>query len=178
MKFKNYSIFLYITLLTILEQGIKIIINSNYLSKKLPILPPYIYFKPIFNRSYSWFNSMFQLGIDKWIHIAFVSILLLFILLFYFFTLRNYGSNKLMNTMYAFLVSGALCSLIDKVFWNGSLDYILIESFFTFDLKDVYIDIFIGLLVLGFITKNELFDKMSQNNHLIKEFFMFLIKSK
>ncbi len=39
-------------------------------------------------------------------------------------------------------MSGGLCSLIDKVFWDGSLDYILLRGFFVFDLKDCYINIF------------------------------------
>ncbi|MDF2588765.1 MAG: signal peptidase [Anaerocolumna sp.] len=176
MRLKRFIIYLSIILLIFLEQGIKIVINANYLNQKLPILPPYLYFEPMFNRSYSWFNSMLQLGISKWIHILFVGILLIFIILFYIYILQQYGFNHLINTMFTFLISGALCSLIDKVFWNGSLDYILIEGFFTFDLKDVYIDIFIGLLILSFVTKNKIIEKMSQNNHNTKDFLKFILR--
>ena len=43
-----------------------------------------------------------------------------------------------------FIVAGALCSLIDKVFYGGSLDFIGISNLFIADIKDIYINL--GLL--------------------------------
>ena len=68
------------------------------------------------------------------------------IYLFYQYLNKQFGTNKIINSMYAFIFSGAMCSLIDKIFWNGSLDYILVNAFFTFDLKDVYINIFVTVV--------------------------------
>ena len=42
------------------------------------------------------------------------------------------------------ILAGVICSLIDKLFWKGSLDYILFFSKIV-DLKDIYM--FIGLFV-------------------------------
>lgn len=42
---------------------------------------------------------------------------------------------------------GAICSLIDKIVWHGSLDYLLIRSSVV-DLKDIYM--FVGFIMLVF----------------------------
>lgn len=76
--------------------------------------------------------------------------------------------------MYAFIFSGAMCSLIDKIFWNGSLDYILVNGFFTFDLKDVYINIFIGLLILSLLLKNKVLNQIDDN--IVKDFTKYILR--
>ncbi len=43
------------------------------------------------------------------------------------------------TAVWALGFSGALCSLFDKLFWNGSLDFLLVRGRVAFDLKDAYI---------------------------------------
>jgi signal peptidase II len=155
MKIENKKTWAGVAFLITIEQVIKIIINYNFLNKRLPILPPLLYFQPMFNRDYSWFNSMLQLNVSKWTHIIIVVIMIILIYLFYKYLNKKLGTDKIINIMFAFIFSGALCSLIDKIFWNGSLDYILVNGFFTFDLKDVYIDIFIGLMLFSLILRKQ-----------------------
>ncbi len=38
-------------------------------------------------------------------------------------------------------MAGTICSLIDKIFWGGSLDFLSIPGFFIFDLKDCYLTV-------------------------------------
>ena len=59
--------------------------------------------------------------------------------------------------IYSPLPGRTAANLIDNAFWGGSLDYITIKPFYTFDLKDLYIT----LCELFLIT--ELID-----NHLLK----------
>lgn len=127
----------------------------------------------MFNRDYSWFNSMLQLGISKWIHISVVAIMSILIYLFYKYLNKQFGTNKIIDIMYAFIFSGAICSLIDKIFWNGSLDYILVNGFFTFDLKDVYINVFIGLLILSLLLKNKVLSQIDEN--IVKNFTKYIL---
>lgn len=136
-----------VAVLIMIDQGIKLIINSKYLEANLPIIQPWVYFRPMFNRDYSWLNSMFQLGIGKWIHIAVVVGMLVAVVLLYKHLYQASETSRLIDSAFIFIVSGATCSLLDKVFWDGSLDFIFIRGFFTFDLKDVYINVFIGLLL-------------------------------
>ena len=174
MKIQNKKTYMAVLILITIEQVIKIVINNNFLDKRFPLLPPFLYFDPMFNRDYSWFNSMLQLGFGKWIHIIIVAIMSIIIFLFYQYLNKQIGTNKMINIMYAFIFSGAMCSLIDKTFWNGSLDYILVKGFFTFDLKDVYINIFIGLLILSLLLKNKVLDQIDDN--IVKDFTKYILR--
>lgn len=174
MKNSKNTIWILTFVLIIIEQGIKIIINNSYLNTTFPILEPYIYFNPMFNRDYSWFNSMLQLGISKWLHIILVSVILILIFLFYKFLNKFNHLTPLINTTFLFIFSGAACSLIDKVFWNGSLDYILVKGFFTFDLKDVYVSVFTGLIIIMLIFNYKGLRTVNEKD-FIKKFFRFIL---
>lgn len=174
-KFLNKKTWASIFALVAIEQIIKIIIYKNFLERQFPILPPILYFEPMFNKHYSWFNSMFQLGISKGLHIAFGLIMVILIYLFYRYLNDQVGSNKLIHTMFAFLFSGAICSLIDKIFWDGSLDYILVKGYFTFDLKDVYINIFNGLLILSMILHNKTLKELD-DKEIFKNFIRYILR--
>jgi len=175
MKINNKITWISVFILIAIEQIIKVIINSNFLDKRFSILPPFLYFEPMFNRHYSWFNSMFKLGISKWAHIGIVIIMIILIYLFYQYLNKKLELTRTINVMFAFLFSGAICSLIDKVFWNGSLDYILVKGLFTFDLKDVYINVFIGLLILSLILGDKVL-KQIDDDDLLKDFAKYIFK--
>lgn len=169
---KKY-VWLFVSILIAIEQIIKIIINNNYLNKNIPILEPWVYFRPMFNRDYSWFNSMFQLGIGKWFHIILTTIITVLICLFYIFLSSKINTKGLADIAFAFILAGAICSFIDKVFWNGSLDYIMLKGLFTFDLKDVYINIFI-ILMFFMMGINYQGVRSVDDKDVIKEFMNFL----
>lgn len=175
MRIENKKTWFSAIFLIAAEQFIKIIINTYYLHKRFAILPPLIYFEPMFNRRYSWLNSMLELGNGKWLHIITVSVLTLLICLFYQYINKNLGSSRIINYMFVFIFSGAVCSLIDKLFWDGSLDYILINGLFTFDLKDVYINIFNGLLILSIIFNNKAIKQIS-DEFKFKDFIKYVLK--
>ncbi|MGI6705589.1 MAG: signal peptidase II [Clostridia bacterium] len=170
-----YKIHIWISLffLIVIEQGIKLIINSKFLGKHFPILEPWLYFKPMFNRDYSWLNSMLQLGIGKWVHILVVAGISILILLFYAFLNKEAASSPLIDAAFVFLFAGALCSLIDKIFWDGSLDYIQVKGLFTFDLKGVYVNVFVGLLLLMLLVNHQGIQQMD-DRRLVKDFIRFL----
>lgn len=62
-----------------------------------------------------------------------------------------YSSKRHRGLLYyssIFIISGAICSCIDVIFWGGSIDYIELFHWFIFDLKDFYITISSVLMVL------------------------------
>ena len=177
MRIQNKKTWIGVFILITIEQVIKIVINNNFLYKTKLIVPKFLYFEPMFNRNYSWVDSMLQLGVSKWIHITIVTIMIVLIYLFYKYLNKQLGTKSIINIMFAFIFSGAMCSLIDKAFWNGSLDYILVNGFFTFDLKDVYIDIFIGVLTFSLIFNNKVFEKID-NDNLFKDFIKYIFGNK
>lgn len=136
-----------ILVLVILEQAIKIIVK-NYYGVKIPIIENIVYFMPILNDNYSYINSLFNLGWNKAFHIVLVVVVLFFsYYAFKYFENKNI-KNSMINILKVFLFSGVICSLLDKIFWNGSLDYILLKGFFVFDLKDCYLTIFQVLVIM------------------------------
>ncbi len=151
---KNRFILLTVILI-IVEQSIKLIINAKYLNESIPIIKNFVYFDPLFNRDYSWINSLFQLGVSKFIHIFLVSLIIIGVIIVYkFIVYKNYNTN-LLSVAIAFLLAGGSCSLIDKIFWDGSLDYIYLVNYFTFDLKDVYVNLFIFFMIIMFIIDHQ-----------------------
>jgi signal peptidase II len=175
MAIKNMKTWLGTAGLIALDQLIKLLINNQYLHVTAAIIPPYLYFEPMFNRHYSWINSMLRLDIGKWVHAALTALICALIILFYLYLIHKQKTNGVVNTAFAFLLAGAFCSLIDKVLWNGSLDYILLDGFFTFDLKDVFINIFNGILVFLLIFKNKTM-KQFEEKGLFREFIRFVLR--
>lgn len=78
--------FLFLTgLLLIIEQSIKIFIYSRHMESNIPIVDNLLYLKPMFNRDYSWINSLFSLGISKAAHIILVGGIVVLVSLIYAF---------------------------------------------------------------------------------------------
>lgn len=143
---------IYIVLLIALDQIVKLIVK-NYYGVHVPIVKNILYFSPIQNTNYSYFNSLFNLGFGR---IANVLIVIVVIIIGYK-TIKSIedktGRRLPIDLIKLFLFSGSICSLIDRTIWNGSLDYIYLKGFFTFDLKDVYLTIF-EVIAIGLVVKN------------------------
>lgn len=144
-----------------LDQGIKIYLFSlDWENLSKPIIPPVFYLEPTQNTlgSYLWVLLNFKKGSHLLNIILFTTIGLLFIEIWRFYTLRKRNSFWINGFIHLFL-AGLLANIIDNGYWGGSLDYITIKPFYTFDLKDMYIT----LCELFFVT--ELID-----NKLLKRF--------
>ena len=154
--FKSKLTWLFVAALILFDQGIKLFISGHFImDQSIPVLPPVLYFFPTLNTNYTWVSSMMDISLSKWVYIAIVAVLLVLVLLFYRYLQNRLPKNSIVNTLFAFLFSGALCSLLDKLFWNGSLDFIQFNYLFTFDTKDVYISVFIGLVLLFMVQNNK-----------------------
>jgi signal peptidase II len=132
-------------------------------------------FKPHINTDYSWLNSSMKLGISFTVHIIMNITAIILILLAYDFLRSRHALSILEHMVFAMLFSGALCSMIDKVFWGGSLDYIYLKGLFIFDLKDVYISAFEVLFLWCFITNYKNFRDL-KFREMMNEFGEFIRK--
>ena len=93
--------------------------------------------------------------------------LLNFISLVIFFELYRYFRLKGHKTFwedccFLFIFIGAFCSLIDKLFYGGSLDFIGIGELFIADLKDIYINLGILFFIISIYSQGYL---SSENNN-------------
>ena len=144
-----------------IDQGIKTwLFSLDWESISIPLIKPVFYIEPSQNTlgSYLWV----LLGLKESSHllniILFSLIGILFIEIWRFYVSRKRNSFWINGFIHLFL-AGLAANLIDNAFWGGSLDYITIKPFYTFDLKDLYIT----LCELFLIT--ELID-----NRLLKRF--------
>ena len=98
---------------------------------------------------------MLQLGVSKIVHILIVLAALVILFFFYRYTVKRYQLTLPVGAAFALFFAGALCSLLDKIFWDGSLDYIMLKGFFTFDLKDAYLSAAVALIFLMLVTDHQ-----------------------
>lgn len=143
-----------ILILILLDQAVKLVVYHNFMHYRFYFIQNAIGFKPIFNPDYSWLNSVTNFGVGHFVHIL-INIIILF-LSFVVYDLLKYKKiidNKFspVKLLFIFLFAGVVSSLIDRAIWGSSLDYILLEGLFVFDLKDVYITIFEVMAILGLV---------------------------
>ncbi len=162
-----------LSLLIFLDQVIKIIINQFFYTKSFNIIGDYIQFQPYLNIKYSWINSLFNLGISRILHTLIVILMIVLISVLFKFIKTTYTKSSILDYLFLFVLSGAVCSLIDKIFWGGSLDYIMLKGLFIFDLKDVYISAFEILLVVVIVYNFKSINKMSEKQ-LYRDFKNFV----
>lgn len=162
----------------LIDQGIKIIIKNFFFNDNVDIISGLLSFNPIINTKGSWLNARFNtsLSFTFLIIINFLALILLVELYRYFL---SKGSKSFWGDMaFIFLLSGALCSLIDKCFYGGSLDFIGISDLFVADIKDIYINFglysfIVGAYCSGYLTSEDN-STLKDDINSIKLFFSFM----
>ena len=163
---KTRTVLLWAIALFVIDQVVKIIINRYFIDVRFDIIPPLFYFRPKFNHNYSYVNELFSFGMGFWTHLilrCFVAILLV-IIYDLFKTISN--NAKIINIAFIFAFASLSCSLVDTIFWGGSLDFIYLKPLFIFDLKDLYSNVFI-ILFLCYFFKNRKYFKTIKNKDII-----------
>lgn len=173
------NLFILFGLLMFFDQGSKLIIKLFFFDNKFEIIPKFLSFHPIINTQGSWLNVRFNTGINFTSLIILNSIAIFFFIEFYRY--YRYRGNKdfWSDLCFIFILSGCICSLIDKIFYGGSLDFIGISNLFIADLKDIYINIAIFSFILasyfnGFLTNDEN-TTLKEDLGEIKKFFKFIL---
>ena len=150
----------WIFLLILIDQAVKIIINSFFLETQFDIIPSLFEFKPSFNNKHSWVNALlykhFNINIGLWVHLILFLFTGITVLSFYYYCRNNIvEKKKLLDVAFIFSIAGIICALIGNLIWKkGTLDYIYLKPLFVFDLKDLYIDCFVVLFFI-YVHKNK-----------------------
>lgn len=130
---------IYMLILVIFDQVVKGIIHLWFMNRKVTFFRSKIGFTPYLNKNQlSIFNHELnmELGI---LTLIVINVLSVFILIYlYPFTKKREYTNVFYEITFIFLFSGVLCSLIDKIIYKGSIDYILFDRHIC-DLKDIYL---------------------------------------
>jgi len=123
------------------DQAIKAYLFSlDWESISIPLIEPVFYIEPTQNTlgSYLWVLLKLKQASHLLNIILFSLVGIVFIEVWRFYVQRKRNSFWINGFIHLFL-AGLLANLIDNGFWGGSLDYITIKPFYTFDLKDLYI---------------------------------------
>lgn len=165
--------------LMIIDQGIKLLIKLFCFNTYIDIIPNLLSFNPIINTDGSWLNARFGTGVSFPI-LIFLNIVALFLFVEVYRYYLYKGNKDFWSDMcFQFIFSGALCSLIDKVFYGGSLDFIGISNLFIADIKDIYINLGILFFVLtllntGYFSSHE--DTTLKEDFQSLKYFLVFIK--
>jgi hypothetical protein len=159
MKIK--TIIFWVTILVLIDQVIKIIVNSFFIETQFEIIPSLFEFKPTFNDKHSYLNVLlyqnFHKNIGLYAHIIIFSIIEIVMFVFYAYCRNsNFRSKKLLDFAFVFQLAGVICAFIGNLIWEkGTLDYVYLKPLFIFDLKDLYINCFFIALFLIFAVRND-----------------------
>jgi len=179
-KVKKGINWIFLGLAIAVDQGIKAYLFSmEWESISIPLIEPVFYIEPTQNTlgSYLWV----LLGLKQGSHlvniILFSLIGIIFIEVWRFYVQRKRNSFWINGFIHLFL-AGLGANLIDNAFWGGSLYYVTIRPFYTFDLKDLYITLCELFLVTELIDNRLLkrFLKMPKEDsqRLNKDFITFV----
>lgn len=142
MKNEHKKTALWIALLVLIEQGIKIFISTFMMDARFTIVPGIFAFETTQNVHLGWLWSMLDFMMPLWGAVLISVTTIVFFLLVYRY-LKHHAIDaafsKWTDRMLIFIMAGAICKLLDDIFWGGSLDYIMFFEWFIFDLKDAYL---------------------------------------
>lgn len=182
-KYKNglnkKTLFTLFGVIMLLDQGSKLIIKLFFFNDRFEIIPNFLSFHPIINTQGSWLNVRFNTGINFTSLIILNAIAIFLFIEFYRYYRSNGHKDFWSDLCFIFILAGCICSLIDKVFYGGSLDFIGISNLFIADLKDIYINIAIFSFILatyfnGFLTDDKS-TTLKEDLGEIKKFFKFIL---
>lgn len=147
----------------------------------ITIVDKWLYFYPVVNTQGSWLSARYGLDYGINIFIVINIVILPLIVQIYRFYVYKKGKSPWIDMAFILMISGAASSLVDKVFFNGSLDFIELYRLFVADFKDFYLTLSIGCL-LSFLmlnSKDMKQYKFSFKNDLLlcKEFIIFCCRT-
>ncbi len=176
LKF-NFLLIIFLILMLV-DQGIKLIIKFNFFHNYFEIIPSLLSFNPIINTNGSWLNARFGTSVSFSLLICLNIAALLIFLELYRYYLYNNIKDFWADMCFVFIFAGALCSLIDKVFYGGSLDFIGISNLFIADIKDIYINLSIVFFIIT-ISNNGYFSEdndttLKDDLKSLKKFVIFI----
>ncbi|WP_278601198.1 signal peptidase II [Clostridium tertium] len=176
--FTSKVVFIIFLVLMLIDQGIKLIIKLFYFDNYFEIIPKFLSFDPIINTDGSWLNARFGLGVEFSSLIILNALAVILFIEVYRYYLSKGNKDFWSDMAFLFILSGALCSLIDKTFYGGSLDFIGISNLFIADIKDIYINLgilfFIMLIYMKGYFKEEDSSTLKDDLQSVKKFFKFM----
>lgn len=163
-----------------IDQLIKLWIFKFLMGINVVLIPQVLRFHPVQNINLNWIASIvdYKTTVIQMVilQLVFVIIVLLFYRYMAYCSYSNQLERLLMKLFVLSFIVGICCSFIDVVFWGGSLDFVRLFDWDTFDTKDVYLtasQIFLFFYLIKYIKRyyglNSKQRKLLKNQQSIKE---------
>lgn len=167
-----------IFILIAIEQLTKLIIRSTTnMDTSYELINDWLYFYPVLNTLGSWSASRFGLNLGINVFLVINIMIIPLVVQIYRFYIQENGPSYWANIAFVLLFSGIICSMIDKMFFGGSLDFLMLKDLFVADLKDFYLTLSIGCLFTEVIlnSKSDIKSSFKHDLDLLKSFVLFNI---
>lgn len=177
-RFTPKKTVIFIFILIAIEQIIKLIIrSSNGMGTSYELIHDWLYFHPVLNTLGSWGAARFGLNLGIGVFLVINIIIIPLVVQIYRFYIKENSPSYWANITFVLCFSGIICSMIDKMFFGGSLDFLMLKDLFVADIKDFYLTLSIGCMITEIFlnTKLEVKSSFKDDLDLIKRFVMFNI---
>ncbi|MCD8179653.1 MAG: signal peptidase II [Tannerellaceae bacterium] len=170
MEVNRRNIIIAVSGLVLVDMLIKVIIHFYFMDTHFDILPPWFYFQPTYNTHYFYLGSIMGWQIPYWIIFTIsLCILVLFYFLYEYYCVI-YKNSKWITAAFSVGFAGIICAILSNVFFPGCPDYIYFKPYYTSDLKDVYLNVFAGLLFIALFLNRKTMTTLSFRNYLKSRF--------
>jgi signal peptidase II len=143
--------------LVLADQAVKIIIAEFFMEPHICVhlIEGVLFICAVQNIHLGWIPNMLDYMMPLYMAVLITIIGMQIMVVWYRFSaFCASGWHKYKNLpviMLTVLLSAAFCKLIDDIFWGGSIDYIRLFDWFTFDLKDIYANFALALVIFYLI---------------------------
>lgn len=133
-KFKPFIIPVF--LLILIDQTVKIVILKVFMQCEFDIIVKVLRFNPELNTRLYYGGNFFEILSSPFATIS-LNILAFFLFLsgYMLYQAKRARTSFLVKMIIICGIAGCLCSLTDKLFWGGSLDFLQIPNVFIFDIS-------------------------------------------
>lgn len=147
-----------VIVLIFFDQIIKVFIGLFLMHFEFDIIGEFFRFSPVQNTNFSYGGNFISILSNLWVMILFnIFVIFIFISGYSFYKTKKQYTSYSVKVIIICGLAGAICSLLDKVLWGGSLDFLQVPNVFTFDLKDIYLTIAeIIFVIIGILHSKEI----------------------
>lgn len=147
--FSSMKVFAWIMFLAAVDQISKLLVRA-FLTEEQVIIPYGVSLQRLDNVHHSAVTSFFHLSVSRWGMGAFKVIALILLWFVISKTFEESGEDAYSSLGKILLFSGGLASILDTFLWGYTLDFVYLYGFFTMDIKDLYISLSVGAILLYF----------------------------
>lgn len=164
--------------LTVLDQGSKIIVNTFFKDVTASFFDDALGFQVVLNTDQlSMYNGhLIDLNLSHATLTGIGLASLAGLVTFYLYLKKEKVMNKMAYTIFALSIAAVICSTIDKVFWGGSLDFIVIPRYIV-DPKDIYITIATFLFLIHAMNNTFRKETIYTKNQISTKGYLHFIKN-